>query len=73
MQLIRCIANLAVMFKLNAMKCPVKSKRKPLFDFGSKGSRDRQHDDNSCGNESDARGADNGEKHIKANCFILLQ
>ena len=31
MQLIRCIANLAVMFKLNAIKCPVKSKRKPLF------------------------------------------
>ena len=41
--------------------------------FGSKGSRNRQHDDNSCGNESDAPRADNGEKHIKANCFILLQ
>jgi len=41
--------------------------------FGSKGSRISQHDDNSCGNESDASGADNEEKHIKANCFILLQ
>ncbi|XP_029209382.2 uncharacterized protein LOC114973122 [Acropora millepora] len=41
--------------------------------FGSKGSRNKQHDDNSCGNESDASKADNGEKHIKANCFILLQ
>ena len=42
--------------------------------FGSKGSRFGQHDDNSCGNES-AKGAaaDNGEKHIKANCFILVQ
>ena len=41
--------------------------------FGSKGSRKKQHDDNSCGNESDEEKADNGEKHIKANCFILLQ
>ena len=41
--------------------------------FGSKGSRNKQHDDNSCGNESDAFKADKGEKHIKANCFILLQ
>lgn len=41
--------------------------------FGSKGSREKQHDDNSCGNESDKEEADNGEKHIKANCFILLQ
>ena len=41
--------------------------------LGSKGSRIGQHDDNSCGNESDDFGADNGEKHIKANCFILLQ
>lgn len=41
--------------------------------FGSKGSSLRQHDDNSCGNESANSGADNGEKHIKANCFILVQ
>ena len=41
--------------------------------FGSKGSRLAQHDDNSCGNESAKSGADNGEKHIKANCFILVQ
>ncbi|XP_074615183.1 putative skeletal organic matrix protein 5 [Acropora palmata] len=41
--------------------------------FGSEGSRLGQHDDNSCGNESAKSGADNGEKHIKANCFILLQ
>ena len=41
--------------------------------LGNKGSRNSQHDDNSCGNESDASGADNEEKHIKANCFILLQ
>ena len=40
--------------------------------FGSKGSRLGQHDDNSCGNES-AKSAGNGEKHIKANCFILVQ
>ena len=41
--------------------------------FGSKGSRLGQHDDNSCGNESAKKDADNGEKHVKANCFILLQ
>ena len=41
--------------------------------FGSKGSRLGQHDDNSCGNESIDLKADNGEKHIKANCFILIQ
>ena len=41
--------------------------------FGSEGSRLGQHDDNSCGNESANVTADNGEKHIKANCFILLQ
>ncbi|XP_044171330.1 uncharacterized protein LOC114973858 [Acropora millepora] len=41
--------------------------------FGSKGLRLGQHDDNSCGNECVDINADNGEKHIKANCFILLQ
>ena len=41
--------------------------------FGSKGSRLGQQGDNSCGNESANVTADNGEKHIKANCFILLQ
>ncbi|XP_015771709.1 PREDICTED: neurogenic locus Notch protein-like isoform X4 [Acropora digitifera] len=41
--------------------------------FGSKGLRLGQHDDNSCGNECVDIRADNGEKHIKANCFILLQ
>ena len=41
--------------------------------FGSKGSRGGQNKDNSCGNESINVGADNGEKHIEANCFILLQ
>ena len=41
--------------------------------FGSKGSILGQRDDNSCGNESANKGSDNGEKHIKANCFILLQ
>ena len=41
--------------------------------FGSNGSSLGQHDDNSCGNESAYKGSDNGEKHIKANCFILLQ
>ncbi|XP_067036378.1 uncharacterized protein [Acropora muricata] len=41
--------------------------------FGSKGSSYGQHDDNSCGKESAKKGNDNGVKHIKANCFILLQ
>ena len=41
--------------------------------FGSKGSRLGQHDDNSCGNEFANAKSDNGKKHIKANCFILLQ
>ena len=41
--------------------------------FGSKGSRSGQHDDNSCGNEFVDFQPDNGEKHIKANCFILIQ
>ncbi|XP_067038686.1 uncharacterized protein [Acropora muricata] len=40
--------------------------------FGSEGSRGGQNKGNSCGNESSGD-ADNGEKHIKANCFILLQ
>ena len=40
--------------------------------FGSKGSSFGQHDDNSCGNESGKR-AGKGKKHIKANCFILVQ
>ena len=43
--------------------------------FRSKGSSSGQYDDNSCGNEleSPTKDTDNGEKHIKANCFILLQ
>ena len=41
--------------------------------FGSKGSSFGQYDDNSCGNESAKKGNDNGIKHIKANCFILVQ
>ena len=41
--------------------------------FGSEGSSHGQQDVNSCGNESAERGNDNGEKRIKANCFILLQ
>ncbi|XP_044173439.1 uncharacterized protein LOC114973131 [Acropora millepora] len=41
--------------------------------FGSEGSSHGQQDDNSCGNESAERGNDNGEKRIKANCFIFLQ
>ena len=41
--------------------------------FGSKGSSLGQYDDNSCGNESAKKGSDNGIKHIKANCFILVQ
>ena len=41
--------------------------------FGSKGSTLGQYNDNSCGNESPEGDADNGEKHVKANCFILLQ
>ena len=40
--------------------------------FGSAGSR-WQDDSNSCGNEAMAVNADNGEKHIKANCYILVQ
>ena len=41
--------------------------------FGSNGLRSGQHDDKSCGNESLKKDTDNEEKHIKANCFILLQ
>ena len=42
--------------------------------FGSKGSRLGQHDDNSCGNEfANVKAANEKKKHIKANCFILLQ
>ena len=41
--------------------------------FGSAGSRGGQDDDNSCGNEAIAYYSDNGEKHIKANCYILVQ
>ena len=40
--------------------------------FGSAGTRGGQHDDNSCGNEADLK-PDNEEKHIKANCYILVQ
>jgi len=40
--------------------------------FGSAGSR-KQDGGNSCGNEAMAHNSDNGEKHIKANCYILVQ
>ena len=40
--------------------------------LGSAGSR-LQDDSNSCGNEAFARISDNGERHIKANCYILVQ
>ena len=54
----------------NNNNCPSCNSR---IGFGSKGSRLGQHDDNSCGNESVDLKADNGEKHIEANCFILIQ
>lgn len=41
--------------------------------FGSSGSRGGQRNDNSCGNEAIQSLSDNGEKHIKANCYILVQ
>ena len=41
--------------------------------FGSAGSRGDQDGSNSCGNEAGTYLADNGEKHIKANCYILVQ
>lgn len=41
--------------------------------FGSEGSRGGQHGTNSCGNEAGKHLADNGEKHIRANCYILVQ
>ena len=40
--------------------------------FGSAGSR-WQDNWNSCGNEAFAYISDNGERHIKANCYILVQ
>lgn len=40
--------------------------------FGSAGSRG-QDNWNSCGNEALRYMSDNGEKHIKANCYILVQ
>jgi len=40
--------------------------------FGSAGSR-WQDGRNSCGNEAAAYKSDNGEKHIEANCYILVQ
>ena len=40
--------------------------------FGSAGSRGVQDGSNSCGNEA-GNSADNGEKHIKANCYIFVQ
>ena len=41
--------------------------------FGSAGSRGGQHGSNSCGNEAKEFSPDNGEKHIKANCYIFVQ
>ena len=41
--------------------------------FGSAGSRGGQHESNSCGNEAKEFSPDNGEKHIKANCYIFVQ
>ena len=41
--------------------------------FGSAGSRGRQNKDNSCGNEAHDYQPDSGEKHIEANCYILVQ
>ena len=41
--------------------------------FGSAGSRGGQNDHNSCGNEASTYLPDNGEKHIAANCYILVQ
>ena len=41
--------------------------------FGSAGSRGGQHGSNSCGNEAVKLSADNGEKHLKANCYIFVQ
>ena len=40
--------------------------------FGSAGTGGGQHV-NSGGNEATRHQADNGEKHIKANCYILIQ
>lgn len=40
--------------------------------FGSAGTRGGQHGSNACGNEAVYRG-DNGDKHIKANCYILVK
>ncbi len=41
--------------------------------FGSAGSRKTQNDNNSCGNEAWSYRSDNGEQHIEANCYILVQ
>ena len=40
--------------------------------FGSAGSRGPQNEINSCGNEA-SYFPDNGEQHIEANCYILVQ
>ena len=41
--------------------------------FGSAGERGGQNDHNSCGNEAAMYNPDNGEKHIQAFCYILVQ
>ena len=41
--------------------------------FGSGGTRGGMDGTNSCGNEAIAFKSDNGEKHIKANCYILIK
>ena len=41
--------------------------------FGSAGTRGGQAVVNSCGNEAGTLEPDNGEKHIKANCYILIK
>ena len=42
--------------------------------FGSAGKRGGQHGSNSCGNEAGKNfSPDNGEQHIQANCYILVQ
>ncbi|CAH3139613.1 unnamed protein product, partial [Pocillopora meandrina] len=41
--------------------------------IGSGGTRGGMDGTNSCGNEAIAFKSDNGEKHIKANCYILIK
>ena len=40
--------------------------------FGSAGSRGQLDNWNSCGNEASRYTSDNGRRHIKANCYILV-